>query len=259
MPAARLSRDGMARAIPGAAFFARSERLGTGESYSTAFDIGRIESSRVTGCHHEPPKAHRPHWDQRPDGPNWPEESSWALSGRCWPPNSTVGGARVLVVLISGWCWPPRRPDGRDMALSHRAVDLQLVDTQFLPRRGPRSAPVAAARLWSVVNRRVRAQGSNLLGDRYAVVRHEDLLDRPQENLQGLVEFAKLSPNDEHKALSLLAPPGSRGRHLGMTKREQRAVSHAARGGSTDIRVSTSQAELGCLWKAHYSLVAGEL
>jgi len=123
--------------------------------------------------------------------------------------------------------------DGRDMALSHRAIELNPVDTQFLPPRGPHSGPVAAARLWSITNRRVLAQGKNLLGDRYTVVRHEDLLDRPRETLERLAGFAKLSPSEAqvHAALSLLAPPGSRGRYLKTSRPDQLAIVYAARAG----------------------------
>jgi Sulfotransferase family len=82
--------------------------------------------------------------------------------------------------------WPNLRVihvirDGRDVACSHLALAAD-------GRRWVAPTAAAAAAWWQSAVSRGRAAGSEL-GDRYAEVRYEELVGRPQQTIAGLCDF----------------------------------------------------------------------
>jgi hypothetical protein len=122
--------------------------------------------------------------------------------------------------------------DGRDMALSRNQRQAERYGDLLISGKFP-EGPRRSARSWSTANCLVLEVGTALLGERFAVARYEDLIERPRDTLAELAHFAGLSPDAQTlaAAASEIAPSPEVGRHGKLSARELRAVSRAAEPG----------------------------
>lgn len=100
--------------------------------------------------------------------------------------------------------------DGRDMALSANQNQLRRhADSAGIPDELPE--PVRSIALWSWINLETARYGTEQLGDRYLLVRFEDLCTRPEETSERVFAFFGLD-GDPEVAREEVAPPATLGR-----------------------------------------------
>lgn len=94
--------------------------------------------------------------------------------------------------------------DGRDVALSRNQQQARHYGSLAVGRDV--DGPVGSAAWWAWANQRARSLGERLLGDRYLLLRFEDLCARPREVVPGLARFAEL---EKHDLAGQVEAPGS--------------------------------------------------
>ncbi len=79
--------------------------------------------------------------------------------------------------------------DARDMMLSENRYFLRVYGEWFLGPEWWRNPPAAQLELWRLGNKRAVEFGERYLGDRYHMIRYEDLCQKPAETVTRLLEF----------------------------------------------------------------------
>jgi hypothetical protein len=97
--------------------------------------------------------------------------------------------------------------DGRDMAFSSNQNQLRKHGAALLGDRADAVTPDRSLALWTAVNARA-AQACAALGDRYLVVRFEDLCHQPVVEAERLLEFLGTG-GDARAVADLVEDPGS--------------------------------------------------
>ena len=100
--------------------------------------------------------------------------------------------------------------DGRDMALSDNLNQLRLYGECALGRP-PGESQLDAAAYWAWANTRAHEYGTELLGERYLLLRLEELCAEPDAGARGLLSFAGASRGFDGAAREV-SPPASLGR-----------------------------------------------
>jgi hypothetical protein len=100
--------------------------------------------------------------------------------------------------------------DGRDMAFSKNQAQLGRYGL-FALGPGDDEDPVRRIRFWAWANMRAADEGENLLGDRYLLMRFEDLCREPDATMNRLLRFAQ-APDDVPAPLDEVTAPASLGR-----------------------------------------------
>jgi len=147
-----------------------------------------------------------------------------------------VPAATFIPGFLGGGCIVKKKMhlirDGRDMALSTNQDLRRDLGPVFLPSASEAGAEYAA-RLWSVANRWAIERGREVLGDRFAALRYEDLVDHPHEVMAEVIEFIELRPTPAQikAALKRLRPTAGRGRYRELSSTERAAITAAAESG----------------------------
>lgn len=103
--------------------------------------------------------------------------------------------------------------DGRDMAFSRNQQQVERYGALFLgPPADDEPLPLRSMRFWSRTNLWIQAYGTRYLGDRYLVVRFEDLCFEPHATARRLLAFAGLPAAAVADSVSVIEPPRSIGR-----------------------------------------------
>lgn len=100
--------------------------------------------------------------------------------------------------------------DGLDMAFSKNQAQLRRYGLLALGP-GDDDDPVRRIRFWAWANMRAADEGESLLGDRYRLVRFEDLCREPAVTVGCLLRFAQV-PENAPPPLDEVTPPPSLGR-----------------------------------------------
>jgi hypothetical protein len=100
--------------------------------------------------------------------------------------------------------------DGFDMAFSKNQAQLRQYGLVALGP-GDDDDPVRRIRFWAWANSRAANEGQSLLGDRYQLLRFEDLCREPAGTVERLLRFAQV-PEDVPAPLDEVTAPDSLGR-----------------------------------------------
>jgi hypothetical protein len=100
--------------------------------------------------------------------------------------------------------------DGFDMAFSSNQNQLTHYGL-FALGHGADDDPVRRIRFWAWANCRAADEGESLLGDRYHLIRFEDLCREPEATVERLLRFAQVA-DDVPVPLDEVAAPPSLGR-----------------------------------------------
>jgi hypothetical protein len=101
--------------------------------------------------------------------------------------------------------------DGRDMAFSSNQQQLMKHGSVVLERRVSWRRPIRSIALWNDVNLMAADFGERVLGERYKLVRFEDLCAEPAHSVEGIYRFFGLE-GDVSAAAGEVKPPGGLGR-----------------------------------------------
>jgi Sulfotransferase family len=107
--------------------------------------------------------------------------------------------------------------DGRDIAFSRNQQQLMKHGPAVLEGRKSWRRPVRSIALWSRVNLMAAEYGERVLGDRYMLVRFEDLCAEPARVIEAVYSFFGLE-GDVASAAAEVNPPEGIGRWQGQRK-----------------------------------------
>lgn len=107
---------------------------------------------------------------------------------------------------------------GLDMALSTNQIQIRRWSREFglEPPRGPVS-PCQSLAYWVRSNTRAMTTGTEQLGERFLLLRFEDLCDEPAAQIERVASFVGVTPSAEtvERLSDLPRSPSSRGRFIG--------------------------------------------
>lgn len=124
--------------------------------------------------------------------------------------------------------------NGLDMAISDNLGQLRRYGDLFIaPVERAHGPAVSAALFWSRANLHARTSGRNLLGERYACVRFEDLCEHPSQAVTALAAALEIDAPAEalEQASALPRRPSTAGRAQALPADVRAAMSEVARPG----------------------------